>query len=358
MTITGRKYFYEEEAGGAAGAGGGDTAAAAAAAAAAGAVKVAPADARKFLTDFVPDPKGLDAMKDDDVVAYHGRVSTALDKVRPKAPPAGTWPDKWREEMAEKDEKVLARLARYNTPKDVGQALIAAQNRISSGELKSSLPKDASVEQIKAWRAENGIPEDPAKYEIKLKDGLVIGDEDKPIVEAFSKAAHGANFNSAQVSAALDWYYDELDRQTEVRAAADQKAAQNVSDALHKEWGNEFRLNMNIFTSFMDSAPTPLKESLMRGRLADGTPVGSSAEVIKWISLKARELNPAGIIVPAGGGSMAASIDDEIKAIETLMRAPQGSADYKKYWDDAKVSGPGGRYQQLLNAREKAKAQA
>jgi hypothetical protein len=356
------KHVFMNEAGaaGAAGAGGagaaGAAGAAAAAAAVAGAGAVPVADARKFVTDFVHDPKAVETMKDEDVLAYHGRINATLDKVRPKA--NGAWPEKWREEFAGGDEKLMQRFGRYNTPKDVAAALVAAQTRLSSGELKTALPKDATPEQVTAWRKENGIPEKPEEYfaQIKLKDGLVIGDEDKPIVEAFAKAAHAAHFNPTQVAATLDWYYGELDRQTQEQAAKDADAAQKVSDTLHQQWGPEFRLNMNIFNSFMDSAPAKLKEALMRGRLADGTPVGSSAEMINWITLKAKELNPAGIIVPAGGGSMAASIDDELKTIQGWMSAPEGSPEHAKYWKDSKISGPDGRYQQLLRAQERAKA--
>src|SRR6267378_8542981 len=50
------------------------------------------------------------------------------------AAPAQTWPDDWREQIYGSDQKLLARLQRYGSVKDVANALVAAQNRISSGE--------------------------------------------------------------------------------------------------------------------------------------------------------------------------------------------------------------------------------
>ena len=92
------------------------------------------------------------------------------------------------------------------------------QNKIAAGEMRSTLPPNATEEQVKAWRSENGIPEAPEKYELKLKDGLVIGEEDKPIIDAFLKSAHGANMTAQQASQAVDWYYEEVERQTAQRA--------------------------------------------------------------------------------------------------------------------------------------------
>lgn len=46
----------------------------------AAAAVVTPADARTFLTEYAQDPAALAAMKDEDVVKYHGRVKGGLDK--------------------------------------------------------------------------------------------------------------------------------------------------------------------------------------------------------------------------------------------------------------------------------------
>lgn len=320
-----------------------------------GAPQVTAADARKFVTDFVHDPKALEGMKDEDVIAYHGRINTTLDKVRPKAN-GSTWPDKWREEFAGGDDKTLQRFSRYNSPKDVAAALLAAQNTIAERGLRAKLSEKPTAEELATYRKENGIPEKPEEYlgQLKLKDGMVVGDEDKPIIQAFAAAAHAANMPPAHFSAAVDWYYDELDRQTEARAAADTKAAQEAEDALRKEWGTNYRQTRNVMEAYLDSMPEAIREGFKRGRLADGTPILSSAPAMAWLAQQAAERNPAGIIVPPGGGTMASAIEDEIKQIEGWMKAPAGTPEYKKYWEDAKISGPGGRYYQLLQAKEKA----
>src|SRR5574337_1429609 len=67
----------------------------------------------------------------------------------PTAPPAAPDPAKpqgedWaaiRTKIAGDDEKLAKRLARYSSVESVVDALVAAQNRIASGDLKSVLPE-------------------------------------------------------------------------------------------------------------------------------------------------------------------------------------------------------------------------
>ena len=84
-------------------------------------------------------------------------------------------------------DKKLKKLGRYASPQAALDALFNAQARISSGELKAPLKEDATPEEKAAWRAENNIPETPDKYELKLSDGLIVGDADKPLVDDFLK---------------------------------------------------------------------------------------------------------------------------------------------------------------------------
>ena len=119
------------------------------------------------------------------------------DKAAP-APP--TWPADWRDQMASalpeaERAKELERLKRFNSPNEVYKSNRELESRMSSGEFKRPLPKDATPEQLSAWRKENGIPEKAEEYfpKIKMKDGLVIGEQDKPYVNKFLESLHGTN---------------------------------------------------------------------------------------------------------------------------------------------------------------------
>jgi hypothetical protein len=264
-----------------------------------------------------------------------------------KGTEGGYWPDDWRETASKGDAKLAARFSRYANPDAALTALIAAQNRISSGELKPVLGKDASAEELKAWRAEQGIPESADKYD--LGKDFNISAEDKPLVDEFLKAAHLTNQTPDQVKAAVKAYYDVNTHITEQRTQRDQQAQLAAEETLRAEWGPEFRRDINLIHGLLDkSADKDLKESFLGGRLADGTPIGSSPAALKFLLSLALVDNPAGTVVPNSGGNVMQSVDDEISKIEKGMR--ENRAEYNKN------EGTQQRYRELLGVRETMKS--
>ncbi len=310
-----------------------------------------PEEARTWLQTVIPDPDYVKALPEEKLKPMFEQTQAAWKKANPYGD------DPWRgiaTEYATKDgkvdDKVLSRVKRYATPQDALNAHFALQSRISSGEFRSVLPKDANDEQIKAWRAENGIPEAPDKYELKLKDGLVVGEEDKPVIDGFLGRAHKANLTAQQASEAVDWYYEEVERQTAARADQDKALAAKAQDALRAAWGTDYRTNENLVMGLLDSAPAGVKDQFMHGRLADGTPIMSHPETVMWLRQMAGEINPVTALIPNAGANIMGAVEDEIKQIETWMKAPRTSPEGKKYWGDEKVQT---RYRALLDARDK-----
>lgn len=273
--------------------------------------------------------------------------SAEVDTTKTAAP---TWGDDWRQKMAGEDAAAMKRLERFNSPADIFKSYRALEQRLSSGELKSALKPDATAEEVKAWRAENGIPDSPEGYKLELKNGVVVGEADKPFVDTFLKSAHAANLSNAQAAAAVEWYFGTVQAQSESRLNADKKIAMEAQDALRAEWGAEYRANINAATSLLDAAPAGLKDQFMRGRLADGTPIGSSVAALQWLSQLARELNPAATLVPSAGANTAGAIDTEIEGFEKKMK-DRGS----DYWKGPNAEKNQARYRELLAARERMK---
>ncbi|ENO16944.1 hypothetical protein J057_01695 [Marinobacter nanhaiticus D15-8W] len=75
-----------------------------------------------------------------------------------------TWPDDWRAQLAGEDEKLAKKLDRFNSISDVVKWAQNLEKKMSSGEFSRKLPEDATEEDIKQWRLENGVPESPEKY--------------------------------------------------------------------------------------------------------------------------------------------------------------------------------------------------
>ena len=265
----------------------------------------------------------------------------------PPATSKGLWPDDWHHQIVDGDEKLVSRVSRYASPKELAKALIETQNKIRSGEFKSALPKDAKPEEVAEWRKDNGIPEAPEKYDMALDNGVVIGKDDQPIVGGFLKAAHDKNYTPDQVKSALQWYYNEQERQTEERFKKDESEAAATTDTLNAEWGGNYRRNINMVKNLFSNFPDDVRDKFMSGRLADGTAILNHPGVVKGFAQIAHELNPASTVVPKGG-DVVKTIDDELASIKNMM-----SKDREAYNKNTRLQE---RYRELLVAKKEINA--
>jgi hypothetical protein len=266
----------------------------------------------------------------------------------PSPAPAPNDGDPWgglRDKYAAGDDKKLAKLSRYATPDAALDALLGLQHRISAGEMRSTLPKNATAEQVATWRTENGIPESFDKYDVKLKDGSTISAEDKPIIDDLLKTLHGTNVSTQQANAAVDWYYEQSRKASEDRVAKDAEFAKTSQDALRAEWGNEYRLNINMVNGLISTAPAAVRELIEGARLGNGDPFMAHPDAMKWLVGLSREINPVTTVIPNAGANMANAVEDEIKSIEKVM-----ATDRKAYNADDKMQA---RLRDLYDARDK-----
>lgn len=262
------------------------------------------------------------------------------------------WPDTWRQELAAGDEKTLKRLERFQSPADIFTSYRALEQRLSSGELKANVPfpeKGTPEEQAK-WRTEAGLPDKPEAYDLKFDDGFVIGEADKPMVDAFLKSAHAKNLPPSAVKESVRWYFDSLESRVKEQTEAENKYRETSEEELRAEWGQDFATNRNLVRGLIQTAPKDLQDLIMYARLSDGKPFTSHPGALKWMTSLARQLNPVTTVIPGvDSANMASSIDDEIAEIDKLMRT-----DRKAYNKDTKKQE---RYRELLDARARLNAQ-
>lgn len=262
------------------------------------------------------------------------------------AEPAAIWPENWRQTVSKEDAKRLAQLERYASPEAAIQALFAAQDRIRSGELKPVLGKNATAEDLKEWRTAHGVPETHDKYD--LGKDVKIEDADKPMFDVMFKAMHGENATPGHVSAMVKTFYSLKQQAVEHQATKDAETQKTSEDALRAEWGGEYRRNINLISGLLDGAGTQgLKDKILGGRLSDGTPIGSSPDVLKLLVGLSLIQNPTGVVVPGGDAAREAGIESEIESIEKLMKTNR-----KEYDKDEKKQE---RLRQLYSAREALK---
>lgn len=265
---------------------------------------------------------------------------------------AGTargWSENWRELYAGEDAKMLARLQRYTTPKAAIDAMVAAQNRISSGELRAPLPATPTAEQVAEFRQQNGIPEKPEGYFEKLPDGLVIGADDKPMFESFAKGLHALNAPPQIAQYAVKWYNDFQEQQAARISENDTSQKATAEDTLRAEWGADYRANIGHISNFLKSAPEGVADLVSNARGSDGKAILNDPKVVQWFASVAREMNPVGTIV--GSGDSMKTVEGRMGELTKLM-GNQSS----EYWKGPTAEKLQAEFRDLVDAQGRLKA--
>lgn len=311
----------------------------------AGGTQTPPVTDPKATPDQKPvDPKAADAAKSSDSAA---------------------WPSDWREKMAQnasagdakKYDKELKRLQRFADPSGIYASARELEARFTGGGLVKVPGKDAKPEEVKAFHQSLGVPEKPEEYfkDLKLDNGAIIGEADKPLADSFAAALHPTGARPETVNAALNWYYKQQEEAAAALDQADDDFKREANRALKEEWGPAFTRRANAISSLFVKAEggADLKNDesvyarLLGGRTADGKLIGNDPAILKWLDGLRHEVNPAATLVDDTADT-SQSINDAIKQIETVMRT-----DRKAYNKDTAMQQ---RYVELLAAREKMSA--
>jgi hypothetical protein len=273
------------------------------------------------------------------------------------AAPSPDWPADWRKLIAGGDKEWLKQLDRMGSPADVFKSYRELQARLSSGELKAPpkpLPKDASPEQAAAWRKEMGLP-DSAEALVKslaLPNGVIPGEADQPLLSSFAEAALAKSWTQEQFNDAVSWYFDQQDAARSQQIERDEAYKQVSLIELGKEWGPEqFQANLNAMQNLLALFPKGVADSLLAGRMSDGSSIGDHAGVLRALVHLARELNPAATVLPAGAELSGSGLADRMAELQKMM------GDYRSdYWQGPKAETLQSEFRELVTAQDKMRA--
>jgi hypothetical protein len=191
------------------------------------------------------------------------------------------WPEDWRTQLAGGDEKTLKQLQRYASPNEVWNKTRELEKRLSSGELRPVLPKNATPEQIAEWRTANGVPDAPNKYDLGTAK---VSEAGQAFLDKFLPIAHATNQTPEQVKANLQFIGKMNQDAAEAQSLRDHELQSQYEEDLRAEWGTEFKRNIGFIHNTLDGAASPeFRNKLLGARLADGTPVGSSPDMLKFL---------------------------------------------------------------------------
>lgn len=297
-----------------------------------------------------PDP--------DDVAAAEAAAKLAADTAADTAagggdgggPPVTAWPDKWREQMAgadDKDGKRLTRLGRFDEPGKIFDSMLEVEKKYKSSDIRSPFPEEGNDKDKAKWRKDNAVPAEAGGYFEKLPDGLVIGEEDKPGMDVLAEAMHAKHAPADNVHTAVGVYYKLRENALAAQAEADAQDKKDTDDALNELYGADFRRNINDLGAWLDAGGKETKAKVLSARTPDGTPLGNDPDFIKFMVGQMRTISPLVTVPGLGGGDPAASLNDEIAAIEKTIQTDNAAYRADKALQE--------RYLTLLDAREKHK---
>lgn len=193
-------------------------------------------------------------------------------------------PDNWRDLAADGDDDTLKLLKRYGSIKGVAKALREANEKIRSGKPSASdepMPDDA--EKAKTWRKERGIPDDPTGYTLPESVTKRVSDVDKPMLTSFTEYAHAKGAPQAVVDIASEWYFDNMESIQAERISADKEASSTAEEDLRKDWGVEYKGNLQLAARFVESVPG-IGANWAEARMPDGTRLGDNPAFMSWAS--------------------------------------------------------------------------
>lgn len=260
-----------------------------------------------------------------------GSIYEDLGVDKPDVKGTASWPENWRLDMAG-DEKLADRLKRYQNPAEVGKALIAAQDRLRSGEYKRAAPPEGADEKtIAAWREEQGLPLKPDEYtfehEGKPVDLGALDADTKAALGKFQQAFFENNVTKQQAGVFNKLLVDIGTQQAEAQAKADAEFYDKNDDDLRASWGSDYKVNIAANWNYMAQAfGEDNAEALITARLPNGMKLADAPWFNKAMNAMARGAN--GDTLFTGSGE-AKTLEARKAEIETVMRT-----DINKYTAD------------------------
>lgn len=211
------------------------------------------------------------------------------------------------------------------------------------------------------WRKDQGLPADAEAYVsgLKLADGVIPGESDKPFLDAFAKRALETGMSQQAVNDAVGWYFEQQQQARAAREEFDARYHDESTQLLAQEWGKEFKTNQraigNLGARFF---PDGQFDQLLSARVTiddKGTTVllGDHPGILRGLVAAARNAFPASTIVDPATPDAAKAISVERAEIEKMLGDPRS-----EYWRGPRANELQQRYRDIIDAEELMKSRA
>lgn len=260
------------------------------------------------------------------------------------------WPTDWRAKMAGEDAAYTKTLDRYASPMELAKAHRELQQKLSREPRAPILPgPDATPEERQAYRKQIGVPDEPNGYDVKVAEGFVWGETDKPMLDDFTKYAHSQDMRPDEVKKALGWYAQFQEQSKTEQARRDEATRINGIDELRTEWGAQnYEGNINAVENLAARWGKEASEEFLGARGPSGRKLGSIPSVLKALAQTEIQLNPAAKLVPAGTQDQGKAVGSRLQELDKMMSDYSGP-----YWRGDRKDELQQEYRDLLDAQQR-----
>lgn len=213
----------------------------------------------------------------------------------PAEPPAPAEPvAAWREAIT--DETLRKQAEKYPSLDDVFKGMAGMRQKLSKALV---LPgEDATDEDLKDFRTKMGVPESSEDYIYELPENIHESVKEavtKDELDGIFDRAHELGLTQAQLSGILDFRFDELSRGTEAFAKRIEAATQKANGDLKREWGDDYKANMNLAERAIREFGGEDMREWMAKQVVDGGRLDNHPSVVKWAAAVGRAMQEANV---------------------------------------------------------------
>ena len=265
----------------------------------------------------------VDANTDQDIDA--GKTDVKTDAGKTDNQDNGK-SDDWRSDLPEDLRKTAERFA------SVADTVRAIEN-FRKRESQVRVPgKNATEEEISAYRKAVGIPEKPDDYEFSDLSEEELTDEIKTSRQEWSKRFHQLGIPKESAKALSKMVNDDQQKYMSAQVEADKAFSKSQEDALRAEWKGDFDKNKTLanraFKDIAERAGIKLND-LTKIETKDGRFLMDRAEIVKLFSIIGREM-AEGSLGPALTESERETVEEEIRGVRNEIDEAQSQGDSKR----------------------------
>lgn len=257
-----------------------------------------------------------------------GSIYDDLGVEEPGKENSTSWAATWREDLAAGDDgkpndKHLAALKRFDSPKALAKSYLAAVEKLRSGEYKrvsDPPPKDADPKVVAAWREEQGLPKAPTEFQItapgiKLEE---LDETDRGHVQEIQNFLFENNYSKAQGDGIASYLMGLTEKVQEQQANKDASNMDALEDELRADWGADYRNNQKMNVAYMKQEFGDDWQEVIKARMPNGTRLADTPMWAKFINKIARA-EGGDSFVRNDDNTGGKGIDAEIAEIEKIM---------------------------------------